>query len=87
MNSEINLAERFNTKLGVRGAAIKIFENLEGDVVLDFEGVEFISRSFAQEYVFQKHKTKANIHEINKCEFVEKLLEIVQDDFERICLS
>ena len=57
---EINLEKTFAKKLGMRTTAMKLFQDLENEteVILDFKDIEFMSRSFAQEYVFQKYNSK-----------------------------
>ena len=61
--------------------------NNETSVILDFENIEFMSRSFAQEYVFQKHNKKTAIEEVNMDESNRKLLEVVEDEFNKTCLN
>lgn len=80
---EINLEEKYSKKLGVGPTAQKLFEEIknEENVVINFENIEFMSRSFAQEYIFQKHNTTTKIEEINMIESIEKLLDVVEDDF------
>ncbi|WP_407410312.1 STAS-like domain-containing protein [Methanobrevibacter sp.] len=84
----INLEERYPKKLGMGPTAKKLFQeiNMEKEVVLNFKNIEFMSRSFAQEYVFQKYNTNTQITEINMDDSIKQLLEIVQDDFEKTCL-
>ncbi|MBE6490288.1 MAG: DUF4325 domain-containing protein [Methanobrevibacter sp.] len=84
----INLEERYPKKLGMGPTAKKLFQeiNMEKEVVLNFKNIEFMSRSFAQEYVFQKYNTHTQITEINMDDSIKQLLEIVQDDFEKTCL-
>lgn len=86
---EIILEKEYNKKLGMGPTAKKIFQriNEESEVILNFENIEFMSRSFAQEYVFQKHNSKCNVTEINMSDSIEKLLEIVEEDFKRSCLN
>lgn len=82
---EIKLSERYDNKLGIGPTAKKIFnETTEYDeVILNFENIEFMSRSFAQEYVFQKNNSKSKISEININENIEKLLELVSEEYEK----
>jgi hypothetical protein len=86
--SEIILEEKYPKKLGMGPTAKKLFQeiNNEKEVILNFQNIEFMSRSFAQEYVFQKHNTHCNITEINMDASIKQLLEIVQEDFEKTCL-
>lgn len=85
---KINLEKTFAKKLGLGTTAMKLFQDLEGqsEVILDFKDIEFMSRSFAQEYVFQKHNSSVHIIESNMSEFVRGLLDIVQKDYEETCL-
>lgn len=86
---EINLEKTFAKKLGMRTTAMKLFNDLENetDAILDFKDIEFMSRSFAQEYVYQKHNSKVNIIESNMSDFVKGLLEVVEEDYKETCLS
>ena len=86
---EINLEEKYSKKLGVGPTAAKLFDEIkqESSVILNFENIEFMSRSFAQEYVFQKHNSPIEIEEINMNESIEKILDVLEDDFKRSCLK
>ncbi|WP_298522866.1 STAS-like domain-containing protein [uncultured Methanobrevibacter sp.] len=85
---EINLEEKYSKKLGVGPTAKKLFDEIknESSVTLNFENIEFMSRSFAQEYVFQKHSSKIEIKEINMDDSIKMLLDVVEDDFKKSCL-
>lgn len=86
---EINLEEKYSKKLGVGPTAKKLFQeiNNETSVILNFKNIEFMSRSFAQEYVFQKHNSETQIEEINMDESIQRLLEVIEDDFNKTCLN
>ncbi|WP_296783507.1 STAS-like domain-containing protein [uncultured Methanobrevibacter sp.] len=81
---EINLSNRYKNKLGIGPTAKKIFHEAEGydKVILNFENIEFMSRSFAQEYVFQKYNSKSKVIEINMNENIEELLKLVTEEYE-----
>ena len=85
---EINLKQKFAKKLGMRTTAIKLFNDLkdETEVKLDFKDIEFMNRSFAQEYVYQKDHSDMKIIEMNMSEFIEDLLSVVQEDYIESCL-
>ena len=51
-------------------------------MILNFENIEFMSRSFAQEYVFQKFNSQSKITEINMNESIKKLLKMVNEEYE-----
>jgi len=68
MEIEIILEKDLNTDLGMRYLAERLFEKLDNNtpkVIIDFNGITFMSRSFAQEYVFQKDQ-------LENVDFVEK---------------
>ena len=54
---------------------------------MNFKDIEFMSRSFAQEYVFQKYNSNVEITEENMNDFVKGLLEVVEEDYVETCLS
>lgn len=85
---ELKLIEKCPKKLGTAPTAKKIFEEIKGEneVILNFENIEFMSRTFAQEYVFQRHYCKSKLTEINMNNSIKQLLEVVQEDFEQTCL-
>ena len=84
--AEINLEQRFAKKLGMETTAIKLFQDLkdENEATLDFKDIEFMSRSFAQEYVHQKHNSKVHIIELNMSDFIKGLLEVVENDYKNM---
>ena len=86
---EVNLENTFAKKLGMRTTAKRLFDEIRGEkkVILNFQDVEFMSRSFAQEYVFQKHNSNIEIKEENMNDFVKELLEVVEEDYMETCLS
>lgn len=88
-NITINLEEKFSKKLGVGPTAKKLFQeiNQKSEVILNFENIEFMSRSFAQEYVFQKYNSDMNINEINMNESIKQLLNVVEEDFKKTCVK
>ncbi|HUC38940.1 MAG TPA: DUF4325 domain-containing protein [Candidatus Acidoferrum sp.] len=67
--------------LVTRNAATEFFKKLKkiksNTVVLDFTGVVFMSRSFADEYIAQKNSFKTDINEINMPDTVERTLDAV----------
>lgn len=86
---EVNLKDTFAKKLGMRTTAKRLFDDIqnESEVILNFKDVEFMSRSFAQEYVFQKHNSNVEITEQNMNDFVKGLLDVVEEDYRETCLS
>lgn len=86
---ELRLKDKCPKKLGTAPTAKKIFNKINSydNVILDFEGIEFMSRSFAQEYIFQRHYSKSEITETNMITSIKRLLEIVEEDFDQTCLK
>ncbi len=88
MKDKIILEKTYSKKLGMGPTAKKIFTDINNktEVILDFKNIEFMSRSFAQEYIFQKHTSNTKITEINMSNSIKQLLNIVSEDFEKTCL-
>lgn len=76
----IKLKEEISSNLIIRLDAEQLFEKLENNtskVVMDFEGIEFINRSFAQEYLNQKFNAKYEIEEINLPDEVKNMFNVI----------
>lgn len=76
----IKLEEEFGVDLGSRSYAVELFEKLESNssnTIIDFENIEFLSRSFAQEYLNQKFNAKYEIEEINIPDVVKNMFNVV----------
>lgn len=75
------MADEIAPDLMLRGIANLFFDRLERkrmqSLVLDFDGVRSISRSFAHQYVLRKRKTEKSIREINVSPEVAKMLQLV----------
>ena len=82
---EIDLGEKYSKKIAMDSTAILLFQELESadKVILDFKNVLFISRSFAQEYVYQRQISKVEITEVNMSDFIEGLLDVVEYDLKK----
>lgn len=81
---KINLKETYAKKLGMRTTAKRIFQDLDDELtvlILNFKDVEFMSRSFAQEYVYQKNNSCLQVKEVNMSEFIKGLLNVVEEDY------
>jgi len=80
MEIEILLAEEINPDLGSRNKIEKLYNNMVDNtskVIMNFEGVEFMGRSFAQEYLNQKNKASFEVVEVNVSQDVRKLFDII----------
>lgn len=78
---KIYLSKLFTSNLGMNFSARQLFEKLNSTdndcFELDFEGVKFMSMSFAQEYVYQKKKSNKKINEVNLSDDVSNMLNLV----------
>ncbi len=77
---EVNLKNEIGSDLGSRQKIEKLFKNINTNaskVIMNFEGVEFMGRSFAQEYLNQKHIANYEITEINLSEDIKKMFDMI----------
>ncbi len=86
MTMKIKIVEAISTNLGMNSSAKKLFDVLnnssEQDIHIDFTGAIFMSRSFTQEYLFQKMNSKKHIVEENLPLDISKMFSVVAKDFE-----
>ena len=77
---EIVLSKQINPDLGSRNKIEQLYRNIGGEVskvVMNFEGVEFMGRAFAQEYLNQKNMAEFEVIEINMPDEVEQMFNII----------
>ena len=77
---EIMLAKEIDSDLGLRNKIEELYINIDKNVskvVMNFSGVEFMGRSFAQEYLNQKNKASFEVVEVNMSEDVQMLFDII----------
>ena len=77
---EIFLEKEIDSDLGSRNKIEELYKNISSDVskvVMNFTGVKFMGRSFAQEYLNQKEKASFEVVEVNVPEDVQKLFDII----------
>ena len=83
---EIKIGETIHSNLGMNSSARNLFKELNNspaeNITIDFSNVIFMSRSFTQEYLFQKLNSDKNIVEQNVPEDVQKMFDVVKKDFE-----
>ena len=77
----ISVSEQLGTMLMLRSAVSPLFrkiaENRPDRVIVDFANVEFMSRSFAHEYLSAKASSRRTIEETNVPMNVRKMLDLV----------
>ncbi len=78
----IKISEGINSSLELNSYATefidKINSHVDLDFVIDFEGVKFISRTFAQAYYASKKRSPKNIQEINLSDDVKPLMDMIE---------
>ena len=69
MAETVVIKDKINSSLEMNSAAVEFLEDVDkienNDIVIDFTGVVFVSRSFAQSYFTTKNKLDKNITEVN----------------------
>lgn len=78
----IKIKDEINQALDFNQSATALFNKInqinETDFIIDFEGIIFISRSFAQAYYASKKRSPKNIDEINLSGEVKPMMEMVE---------
>ena len=87
MTRKILLSQEFGNNLFTRKTISAFFEKInsqkEAEIVLDFKGVDFISRSCADEYLKQKEKSNKEVVERNMSKEVCSMFNAVQNQYEK----
>jgi len=77
----IELRKNFGSLIITRKAIIDFFDSLaefsDGSLILDFEGIEFISRSAVHEYLRRKTICGIKVKEINLTQNVKSMFLLV----------
>ena len=78
----IKIKNEINHALDFNQSATDFINDLnqinETDFVIDFEGIIYISRSFAQAYYAAKKRSPKNITEINLSSDVKPMMEMIE---------
>lgn len=82
LKKELIIVNEIHPNLGIKGGAQLFFDYIkslpEHVILINFEGSEFMSRSFAQEYIKQRRSINKEIKEIKVPENIKSMLEIVE---------
>jgi len=76
----INIFSKYGNIIGIRRLAESIFDDIDEantEIIVDFDKVEFIGRSFTQEYIRQKKKQTATVKEVNLSDDNQKMMDWV----------
>ena len=78
----IKISEEINSSLELNSYAMDFIDKInsydELDFIVDFEGVKFMSRTFAQAYYASKKRSPKNITEINLSGDVKPLMDMIE---------
>ena len=87
MVQKVMIKDEINSSLEMNTAADdflnKVNEIEDDEILIDFTGIVFISRSFAQAYFSKKNKLGKNIDEINVPDEVKPLLDLIKKKFDK----
>ncbi len=79
----IRLTESIGSNLFLRTHADELFDSIESkkntSVIVDFDGIQSISRSFAQEFLYRFEESTNIVTLINEPENVKKMFDIVKE--------
>lgn len=87
MNKPIfRVADEISPNLMFRGIADAFFDRIEQlqshDIILDFEHVESISRSFAHQYIQRRTASSKHVEEINLGTNISRMIRLVERQVE-----
>ncbi len=86
MAETVVIKDKINSSLEMNSAAVEFLEEVDkiddSNIIIDFTGVIFVSRSFAQSYFSTKTKLNKNISETNISEGVKPLMDMIKRKFE-----
>ena len=78
----INISKEIGSSLELNSSAVNFISKINNlndiEFIIDFNGVYFISRAFAQAYYASKRQSPKNITEINLSSDVKPLMEMVE---------
>lgn len=83
----VKIKDKLNESLEYNGAATDFFDELneypDDEIKVDFTGIIFMGRSFAQEYYGKKSISEKDIEDINFPEDVQLMLNIAENNLKR----
>lgn len=83
----VKIKDKLNESLEYNGAATDFLDELneypDDEIKVDFSGIIFMSRSFAQEYYGKKSISEKDIEDINVPEDVQLMLNIAENNLKR----
>ena len=76
----IILEKEIGKELGIRSKIEDLFSSIDSNttkVIMDFTNIEFMGRSFAQEYLNRKHFAPFEVIEKNVPKDIQKMFDII----------
>ncbi len=87
----IQLNESISPNLILREYADELFNSLnhikDNSIIIDFAGIQSMSRSFAQEFVYRLKKSENIITIVNEPENVKKMFDVVKEPKKKFALT
>lgn len=79
---KVLLSKVFGNNIFTRSSMAHFFEKLKSsEIELDFSGVDFISRSCADEYIKKKNASKKEIIEVNMSDNISSMFDVVRKQY------
>lgn len=79
----IKIKDAISPDLALRDTANEFFDSMESrknrKIAIDFSGVSSISRSFAQQYLARKQKSRKEIVDVNIPSNIRKMFELIKN--------
>lgn len=80
--NKIKLVNQISKNLIFRDTADKLFDDIndinEPEIIIDFNKIKSITRSFAHQYLINKRKSKKNIIVINISPNIKNMFELIE---------
>lgn len=87
MEKKIIMSKEIGEYIATRNSIASIFNKInelsENNIIMDFKGVKFISRSPASEYLKLREKTDKNLTEKNMSDEVKSMFSLVVNQFKK----
>lgn len=85
--NRIKVAERLGKDLVTRPSADMLFAEMKAagtaSMIIDFDGVESITRSFAHQYMLDRDASDVEVFEVNIPLCIEKMFDVVKNPVRR----
>ncbi|HUY01277.1 MAG TPA: DUF4325 domain-containing protein [Candidatus Deferrimicrobium sp.] len=80
--NKIKLAKVISKNLIFRNSANELFDNINksdvSEIIIDFNKIQSITRSFAHQYLINKQRSKKNIIDVNISPHVKNMFDLIE---------